>query len=113
MNTRKNVRNMITASTMILALNSTPAMAGELDGPRQEVGSAVGMASGLGCAAAASWTGIFTWGIGPALAGLACSLIGNSVTQTIMSCTTDEQVRRADGDDGNCIKLAVGGTIGF
>lgn len=67
-----------------------------------------GMASALGCAAAASWTGIFTWGIGPALAGIVCGIVGESVTRTAMRCSVDEQTRIRTGLGEGCVVVSGG-----
>ena len=72
-----------------------------------------GMAAGLTCAAAASWTGIFTIGIGPALAGLGCAIIAESATRTAMRCSVNEDTRIRTGLGKGCIVVAGGFRVKF
>ena len=72
------------------------------------VSTATAWGSGLACAAVASWSGFFTLGIAPALAGLTCAAIAASATKTAMRCSLDKETRIRTGLGEDCIVIAVG-----
>ena len=72
------------------------------------VGETTGLGAGLTCAAAVSWSGVFTFGIAPALAGIICGSIASSAVRTTMRCSTDKDTRRKLGGKDGCVVLVLG-----
>lgn len=72
-----------------------------------KVARATSLGSGLACAAGAAWSGVFTWGIGPALAGLACAAIASTATRTAMRCSVEKEARIRAGLGEKCFEISV------
>ena len=97
----------LTGSSSVAFANNDYLTGQKLLQAEHTVSTATAWSSGLACAAGASWSGVFTWGIGPALAGLACAAIAASATKTAMRCSLDKETRIRTGLGKRCFHFVI------